>query len=51
MPWRELAVYHVYQQAMHYCDRIGPQGWLVVLAALIILGCACLRGFGSRSKY
>ena len=37
---------------MHlHLDRMGPQEWLLVLAAMIVVGCVCLRGFGSRSQY
>jgi hypothetical protein len=44
-------MYHAYQQTLHYCERLGPQEWLGVLAALIVIGLVCMRGFGSRSQY
>ena len=44
-------MYHVYRQVVHCIDRMGPQEWVLVLAAMIVVGCVCLRGFGSRSKY
>ena len=36
---------------MRYVDRMGPQDWVYVLAAVIVVGGMCLRGFGSRSQY
>jgi hypothetical protein len=36
---------------MRWIDRISPQHWLMLLAAVIIVGLVCLRGFGSRSGY
>ena len=32
-------------------DRLSPQGWLLVLACVILVGIVCMRGFGSRSGY
>ena len=40
--------YHV---IMRFLDRMGPQEWLIVLAAMIVVGLFCMRGFGSRSQY
>jgi hypothetical protein len=36
---------------MRWFDHLGTQGWLLVLAAVILVGVLCLRGFGSRSEY
>jgi hypothetical protein len=45
----------LYRHFLHYAtgvlDHMGPQEWLLVLAAMIVVGCVCLRGFGSRSQY
>ena len=41
----------VFRDLMRYVDRMGPRGWLLVLAGVVIVGVLCLRGFGSRSKY
>jgi hypothetical protein len=30
---------------------MGTQQWLLVLAAVIVIGVLCLRGFGSRAEY
>jgi len=42
---------HVFREIMRYVDRMGPHEWFWVLAAMILVGVICLRGFGSRSKY
>ncbi len=42
---------HMWQQVTQCASRMGPQGWVLVLAAMIVLGLVCLRGYGSRSGY
>ncbi len=42
---------HYYHIIMRFLDRMGPQEWVIVLAAMIVVGFFCLRGFGSRSQY
>jgi len=42
---------HYFQEIMRHVDHLGPRGWFWVLAAAIIVGAFCLRGFGSRSRY
>ena len=42
---------HFYREAMRYFDHLSPQGWLLVLAGVIVVGLICMRGFGSRSHY
>jgi len=44
-------VSHLYREFMHYVDRMGPHEWFLVLAAMIIVGVVCMRGFGSRTRY
>jgi len=39
------------REVLRYADRLEPQHWLFVLAAVIVVGLICLRGFGSRSQY
>ncbi len=34
-----------------YLETLGPRHWVVILAAMILVGVICLRGFGSRSNY
>ncbi len=36
---------------MRYVDNITPQQALLLVAAVIVGGALCLRGFGSRAKY
>ena len=42
---------HFYREIMRYLDHLSPQGWLLVLAGVIIVGLICMRGYGSRSHY
>ena len=42
---------HLWRELYHYAEHMGPQGWLFVLAAMIIVAIVCMRGFGSRSQY
>jgi hypothetical protein len=39
------------RQAMNYVNRMGPQEWVLLLAAMIVVGLICMRGYGSRSNY
>jgi hypothetical protein len=32
-------------------NHMGMREWFWVLAAMILVGLICLRGYGSRSKY
>jgi hypothetical protein len=42
---------HLYYQTTRYLERLGPHEWVIILAALIVVGVVCLRVFGSRSNY
>ena len=44
-------MWHFLHLAGRYVDRMTPQGWLLVLAAVIVIGIVCMRGFGSRARY
>jgi hypothetical protein len=44
-------MYHIWREIVRYADRLGPHEWFLVLAAMIVVGLVCMRGFGSRSKY
>ena len=44
--WNQLV-----NDIMRYIDRMDFDGWVLALAALIIVGIVCMRGFGSRSGY
>ncbi len=41
----------LWRRVMHYAGRMGPQEWLLVLVAVIVVGLICMRGYGSRSNY
>ncbi len=36
---------------MRAIDGLNSQEWGLILAAMIVVGLICLRGFGSRSQY
>ena len=42
---------YLWREILRYVDRMGPQEWLLVLAAMIVVAFFCMRGFGSRSQY
>jgi hypothetical protein len=44
-------MHHLWREIMRYADRLRPQEWLLVLAAMIVVAFICMRGFGSRSQY
>jgi hypothetical protein len=48
---RESSMSHFFREILRYGDHLGPHGWFWVLAAMILVGVICLRGFGSRSQY
>jgi hypothetical protein len=41
----------IFREIMRRVDHMGMHEWFWVLAAMILVGVICLRGFGSRSKY
>jgi hypothetical protein len=44
-------MYRLWWELVHYAERLSPQRWLLVMAAMVIVGAYFLRGFGSRSRY
>jgi hypothetical protein len=42
---------HLLRTISRHIDHMGPQEWLLVLAAMIVVAFVCMRGFGSRSQY
>jgi hypothetical protein len=42
---------HVLREIIRYTEHMRAQEWLMVLAAAILIGALCLRGYGSRSDY
>jgi hypothetical protein len=41
---------HFYRDIVRYVERMGPHEWFWVLAAMVIVGAICLRGYGSRLR-
>ena len=44
-------MFDMWRQMTRYASRMGPQEWVLVLAAMIVVGLICMRGYGSRSQY
>ncbi len=42
---------YYYREIMHFLGHMSPQGWLLVMAAMIVVALFCMRGFGSRTRY
>jgi hypothetical protein len=42
---------HLWREIGHVINHMGMREWFWVLAAMILFGAICLRGYGSRSKY
>jgi len=42
---------HYWHEIVRFIDRMGPQEWVLVLAAMIVVAAICMRGYGSRSQY
>ena len=42
---------HLWRDIVRYVERMGPQEWLLVLAAMIVVAFICMCGFGFRSQY
>ena len=40
-----------YNSVMRAVAGLGPNEWLVVMIAVVLLGFFCMKGFGSRSDY
>lgn len=39
------------REAMRTIDQMTTTQWFVVLVMVVVIGCICLRGFGSRTNY
>jgi hypothetical protein len=46
-----VAMHRLTSDLVRWVEGLTPQHWLVLLAAVIVVGLVCLRGFGSRSRY
>jgi hypothetical protein len=42
---------HIWREIARLINQMGMREWFWVLAAMILVGVVCLRGYGSRSKY
>ena len=49
--YEEPTVYRFWQHVVHTANSMGTHEWMLAMAAVIVLGLFCVRGFGSRSKY
>jgi hypothetical protein len=44
-------VQSVLERLVSYTNHMGPRQWGVLLVLIVVVGFACMRGFGSRSSY
>ncbi len=44
-------VWRLWNVVMRFIERMDTQEWAIVLAAMIVVGFLCMRGFGSRANY
>jgi hypothetical protein len=44
-------IIQLYHQVLRGAGNLGPQHWVLILVAIIVIGAYFLRGFGSRAKY
>lgn len=47
----DINMHYYYREIMHFLGHMSPQGWLMVMAAMIVVAVFCMRGFGSRTRY
>ena len=47
----EGSMSEIVHQLARWFNRSGSQEWVIVLAAVLVIGLFTLRGFGSRSDY
>jgi hypothetical protein len=41
----------VFSQASRWLEQMTAGDWLIAFAVVVVVGCFCMRGFGSRSNY
>lgn len=41
----------IVNQVLRWIDRSNSQHWVLLLAAVVVIGLFTLRGFGSRADY
>jgi hypothetical protein len=41
----------IWSRILRYADSLGPQHWVYILIAVLVVGGFMLRGFGSRKHF
>jgi len=41
----------VWRKSMRIIENLDMQEWTLVLLVAVVIGCLCMRGFGSRTNY
>lgn len=41
----------VYNRVSMWAEHLSMQEWLMVFLVAVVIGAACLKGFGSRNNY
>ena len=41
----------LWRKAMRIIENLDNHEWALVLLVVVVIGCLCMRGFGSRSNY
>ena len=41
----------IVQRGMNYLEHTSPTGWFVGFVVTLLVGIACMRGFGSRADF
>ncbi|MGH7136490.1 MAG: hypothetical protein ACREHD_12175 [Pirellulales bacterium] len=45
------SIHSIVQKAMSYVAHLSPMGWFVGFVVTLLVGVACMRGFGSRTNF
>ena len=41
----------LWRKSMRIIENLDTHEWTLVLLAAVVIGCLCMRGFGSRTDY
>jgi len=44
-------MWQFFEDFLRYVDRMSRGEWLLLVAAVLVVGVICMRGLGSRSSY
>lgn len=44
-------MWSLYRSAMYWFAGLNKQEWVILLVVVMLIGCMCMRGYGSRSNY